>query len=143
MVKETVEKTMKKALLSFAEKEGKPANNIAFFIHTKPNEEDPALTPKYFYAIDGIPVQENGGLKNLKFTQDILGKKFDLLGTEMIASNFLASYFKNVSQETESDPRSLYLMITSEDEKAQGLIIALYKGSEVIKHLQLEDIFGE
>ena len=143
MIREHVEKTMKKALITFAEKAGTVANKIAFFIHTKPSEADPTLTPKYFYSVDGKTVTENGKLKDLRFTQDILGKKMDLMGTEVMASQFLSQYFKNVSEETKSDPRNLYVMITSSDEEAKKLILAIYKGSEVLRHLKLEEIFGE
>ena len=88
-------------------------------------------------------MEEDGSLKNLRFTQDILGKKFDLLGTEMLASQFLSNYFKNISEAAEADPRNLYVMITASDEEAKKLIVAIYEGSEVLKNLQLEEIFGE
>lgn len=144
MVRELVEKTMKKALRKFADNEGSAANKVAFFIHTKPNEADPTLTPKYFYSVNGQTVtDENGKLKNLRFTQDILGKKFDLLGTEAMASQFLANYFKNISQEYDANPSSLYIMITASDEEAKNLVLALYKGADVLKDLKLAEIFGE
>ncbi len=143
MIRDHVEKTMKKALKSFADKASITANRVAFFIHTKPNEEDPTLTPKYFYSINGQTVTENGKLKDLRFTQDILGKKFDLLGTEVMAQQFLANYFKNISEKYNADPRNLYIMITSEDEGAKELKLALYKGSEVLSDLKLEEVFGE
>lgn len=143
MIREHVEKTMKKALKTFAAKAGMEANKIAFFIHTKPSEEDPTLTPKYFYSVDGQTVTENGKLKDLRFTQDILGKKFDLLGTEAMASQFLSNYFKNVSENKNVDPRSLYIYITASDEEAKELKLALYKGSEVLNNLDLGEIFGE
>lgn len=143
MIREHVEKTMRKALRSFADEANTDANKIAFFIHTKPSEADPTLTPKYFYSVNGQTVMENGKLKDLRFTQDILGKKFDLLGTEVMASQFLSNYFKNVSEAHEADPRSLYVMITSSDTEGKKLVVALYKGSQVLKNLNLEDIFGE
>jgi hypothetical protein len=143
MVQDKVRKTMRKALLSFAEKENKGADSIAIFIHTKPTDEQPMLLPKYFYAVDGTPVQENGRLKELRFVQDILGKKMDLMGMEAISANFLATYFKNTAEEVEADPKTLYIMIKGQDEKANELTLALYKGSKVEKHLKLEDIFGE
>ena len=34
-------------------------------------------------------------------------------------------------------------MITSKDEEAKELKLALYKGSEVLSDLKLEDVFGE
>jgi hypothetical protein len=143
MIREHVEKAMKKALKTFAYNADVGANKIAFFIHTKPSEEDPTLTPKYFYSVNGQTVTENGKLKNLRFTQDILGKKFDLIGIEAMASQFLANYFKNVSEKEDADARSLYIFITASDEEAKELKLALYKGSEVLKDLDLKEIFGE
>ena len=143
MVKDHVEKTMKKALLRFAEKEAVSANRIAFFIHTKPTDEEPELTPQYFYAIDGVPVQKEGKLKALHFTQDILGKRIDMLGTSFLAANFLSKHFAKISEENEADPKTLYIMITSKDEDAKELSIALYKGNKVLKEIELDEIFGE
>jgi hypothetical protein len=78
MVKEHVEKTMKKAVTQYAEKMGVEKNKVAFFIHTKPTVEAPELLPRYFYTVNGVPVKkEDGSLHELRFTQDILGKKFD------------------------------------------------------------------
>lgn len=141
MVREQVEKTMKKALVRFSENEKVTANRIAFFIHTK-NEN---LSPEYFYAIDGKPVRdESGGLKNLRFTQDILGKKMDLLGTEFLATQFLSNYYKSFCSENEIDPNMLYVMITAADEEAKKLSIALYNGNQVLKDdMKLDQIFGE
>ena len=143
MITALVEKTMKKALVNFAKKENETPNKVAFFIHTKPSEADPTLTPKYFYSVNGRTVTEDGKLKNLRFTQDILGKKFDLLGTEVMAAQFLASYFKTVSQEYEADPSHLYIMITSSDSEGKDLLLAVYKNSQVLKNLKLDEIFGE
>ena len=58
MVKEHVEKTMKKAVKTYAEKLGVKKSDIAFFIHTKPTEEAPELLPKYFYTVNGIPAKK-------------------------------------------------------------------------------------
>lgn len=143
MVSEQVAKAMKKALKKFAETHSTTPNNIAFFIHTKPSEADPTLTPKYFYSLNGETVTENGQLKNLRFTQDILGKKFDLLGMEQIAAQFLGNYFKNTCEVHEINPKSLYIMITSSDNEAKELRLAAYNNSEVLKELNLTEVFGE
>tara|TARA_R110001592_G_scaffold79638_5_gene238033 strand:- start:284 stop:718 length:435 start_codon:yes stop_codon:yes gene_type:complete len=144
MVKEHVEKAMKKAVAKFAEKLGVEKNKIAFFIHTKPSVEAPELLPKYFHTVNGVPVKkEDGSLHELRFTQDILGKKFDLLGTELMAKQFLSSYFKTVSEEYKANANSLYIMIKGSDQDKNELALALYKDSTVIKNLDLEQIFGE
>ena len=142
MVKEHVEKTMKKAVKSYAEKLGVKKSEVAFFIHTKPTEEAPELIPKYFYTVNDIPAKkEDGSLHELRFTQDILGRKFDLLGTEILAKQFLSSYFKTVSSEFKAKANSFYIMIKGDSENKLNL--ALYKDSEVVKRLDLEQIFGE
>ncbi len=144
MVKEHVEKTMKKAVTQYAEKMGVEKNKVAFFIHTKPTVEAPELLPRYFYTVNGVPVKkEDGSLHELRFTQDILGKKFDLLGTELMAKQFLSSYFKTVSEEFEANANSLYIMIKGSDKDKNELDLALYKDSTVLKTLNLEQIFGE
>ena len=144
MVKEHVEKAMKKAVTKFAEKLGVEKNKIAFFFFFKPTVEAPELLPKYFHTVNGVPVnKEDGSLHELRFTQDILGKKFDLLGTEMMAKQFLSSYFKTVSKEYKANANSLYIMIKGSSQDENELALALYKDNVVIKNLDLEQIFGE
>jgi len=135
MVREQVEKTMKKALNKYAEKEGTDPSNIAFFIHTKPNEADPTLAPKYFYSVNGQTVMgEDGKLLDLRFTQDILGKKFDLLGMEAMAEQFLSQYFKRISKEVDATPNSLYVSISADPKWTNKLRFMLIKnGSELLK----------
>jgi hypothetical protein len=143
MVKEHVEKTMKKAVKNYSQKLGVEQSSIAFFIHTKPTKEEPQFLPRYFYTIDGVPSKnEDGSLKELRFTQDILGKKFDLLGTEVLANQFLQSYFKNVSEEFDTKANSLYIMIKG-SKTPDELDLALYKDNAVLKTLDLGQIFGE
>ena len=94
--------------------------------------------------MNGVPVKkEDGSLHELRFTQDILGKKFDLLGTELMAKQFLASYFKTVSEEFKAKANSLYIMIKGSDKDKNELDLALYKDSTVLKTLDLGQIFGE
>ena len=143
MVRDQVEKTMRKALLSFAGKENRPANDISLFIHTKPTEEAPALSPKYFYAIEGKPVLEEGKLKDLDFTKDILGKKIDMLGQSFLASQFLTGYFEKTCKKHEIEPNRLYVRIDAKDEEAKQLKIGLYNNADVIKNIELDEIFGE
>ena len=144
MVKEHVEKTMKKAVSRYAEKLGVEKNKVAFFIHTKPTVEAPELLPRYFYTVNGVPVKkEDGSLHELRFTQDILGKKFDLLGTELMAKQFLASYFKTISEEFKAKANTLYIMIKGSDKNQNELDLALYKGNTALKALDLGEIFGE
>jgi|3_EtaG_2_1085321.scaffolds.fasta_scaffold254493_2 predicted 3-demethylubiquinone-9 3-methyltransferase (glyoxalase superfamily) len=139
MVKDIVEKTMRKAINNFAEKEEVETTSINFFIHTK-NEE---LTPQYFYAIDGKVVQENGKTKELNFVKDILGVKFDLTGKSLMSSQYLANYFQILSEEEKKEAKNLYIMIRSTDLEVKKLGVSLFNNNIKIKDLELEEIFGE
>lgn len=144
MVRDKVEQVMQKAILAFAKDEGKEATSISVFIHTKPTEENPELNPKYFYAVDGVPAKgEDGRVKDLQFARDILRKKMDLMGMGFLASQFLGKHFQKESESYNVNPRQLYVMISTQDEEAEKLNIALYKGNEELKQFELDEIFGE
>lgn len=143
MIKNNVTKELKKALNRFADQEKTKANGIAFFIHTKPTKAEPKLNPLYFYAVNGDVVTEGEGIKHLRFTKDILGKKFDLMGTEMMAGHFLANYFSTISEKHNISPEEIYIMITTESENAEKLIVIIYNGADPIEEVSLEQIFGE
>tara|TARA_R110002020_G_scaffold185953_5_gene383840 strand:- start:268 stop:762 length:495 start_codon:yes stop_codon:yes gene_type:complete len=162
MVKGIVEKTLKKALIKFATEKDTKANSIAFYIHTKNDE----YNPEYFYSVNGqVVVGENGSPTSLRFTQDILGLKMDLQGREMISSQFLSRYFKTLSEITYADllnelseekkaftteealtkidVKNLYIMVTSADEEAKKLRMAIYNKNHLINEMKLEHIFGD
>lgn len=143
MVRTMVEKKMKKALLSFAEKEQKTPDRIAIGIHTKPTEDSPELLPKYFYTVDGQTVKENGEVKELRFVQDILGKKMDMMGTSYHADIFFAKFFKERSERHRVTPQQLLVLITCIDEEAKNLALGIYNKSEQIQSVELHEIFGE
>jgi hypothetical protein len=139
MVKGIVEKTMFSALKRFAEKEEESAKNIQLFIHTK-NEE---LLPEYFYAVKGKVVQEEGETLKLSFLKDILGRKMDLTGKEALSNQFLSNYFKTVSKEINESPKKLYIMITAKSEQDRDLHLGLYVNNNLLRGLELGEIFGE
>ncbi len=139
MVRGQVEKNMKKALIRFGENHSVAPSDVKVFIHTKSEE----LTPEYFYAVKGETVLEDGKLKKLDFNNDILNVKWDFLQREPMTSQFLSNYFKNVSISEKVDPENLYVMITADKINPNFLIVALYEGSEVLRKLDLEEIFGE
>ena len=138
MIAERVEKTMKKALKKLTAEQSCSPNDIAIYIHTKPTEENPALSPKYFYTKNGKPI------RSLVFTKDILGFKIDLMGTEALVSQFMQNYFKNTQESTNIPAKDSYIMIKAADENYENLNLALKdsKGA-LIKKLTLEEVFGE
>lgn len=140
MVTQQIEKTMKKALLRFSEKEEVKANDIQVAIHTKNDE----FTPEYFYLIKMSPkMDEHGEVLSLDFNRDILNVKMDLLQREMLASQFLKNYFKNVGEMEKVNPKAIYLMITSKDESAKELIVGLYHNATELRQLSLGEVFGD
>ena len=139
MVQNIVEKTMKKAILKYSALEDKNATSIQMMIHTK-NED---LIPEYFYLVDGIPKRaENGQTQSLTFTE-MLDKKFDLLNKELIAAQWLKSWFKTISTDNNCSASEIYINISTESDKIENIKIKLYKNSTGIREVSLKEIFPE
>lgn len=139
MVQNIVEKTMKKAILKYSALEDKNATSIQMMIHTK-NEE---LIPEYFYLVDGSPKRtEDGKTKSLTFTE-MLDKKFDLLNKEMIAAQWLKSWFKNISKENECKASEIYINISADNDNIDNIKIKLYKNATGLREVSLQEIFPE
>ena len=144
MIKEKVEDMMKTALNKFAQQENVTPNNIAFFIHTKPTQEDPELTPKYFYTKNNdVVLDEQGKTKELDFKKDILGKRIDFLGISEMTSNFLKNYIKSECKTNNIHPTKIYLRISSTDEQLSKVNVIMFNGTEQVKTLTLEEVFNE
>lgn len=142
MITGQVSKIMNKALLRFSVKYGVEANQVAIFIHTKSDD----FEPSYFKTVKGKIITDESGLtKNLSFNKDILAVKFgvDLMGREFLTSNFMKSYFKNMSELEGLDAKALFLKIGCKDKEAKELDIILYNNTKPLKRLTLEDVFGE
>ena len=140
MVTQQIEKTMKKALLRFSEKEVVGVKDIQIAIHTKTDE----FIPEYFYLVNMSPkTDDNGDVIKLDFNGDILNVKMDLLQREMLAQQFLKNYFNTVGEMEKVSPKEIYLMITSKDESAKELTIGLYHNATELRQLSLGEVFGD
>ena len=115
-------------------------NRVIVYIHTK----DESRTPKYFYAVDGVPVREGEKIKDLDFNKDILGVKFDLMNTEVIAESFLTAYFKKLERELKIEAKNIYIGITTLEQghKFKEIKAAVFEGSKLVKNIEIADLFG-
>tara|TARA_R110001592_G_scaffold321960_4_gene600679 strand:+ start:6681 stop:7100 length:420 start_codon:yes stop_codon:yes gene_type:complete len=139
MLVNTIKKTMKTALKTFADLEQKQPTSIEVVIHTKTDD----LLPKYFYMIDNKPKREDdGSVKTVTFTE-MLNKKFDLLNREFLAAQFLPSWFKTTGEVEKVNPKNLYVRIGTHSNDIDKLSIQLNNNSEKLKDLKLEDIFAQ
>jgi len=142
MIAGKIEKIMKSAIKRFAEREGVEAKTIALMIHTK--TEDHA--PLYFYTLSGKPKKdENGDLANLRFVEDVMGKRLDALGYQGHAHMFFTSYFKTLANEFECNASLLYIMICMTEDSELTLGVYKHEGTGVvnIKKMTLEEVFGD
>lgn len=139
MIVSTVKKTMKKALNTFALLENETPENISVVIHTKSDE----FIPEYFYLVNNVPKRDDeGNIKSVTFA-DMLGKKFDLLNRELIASQFLRGWFATQQKTMNTSAKDLYIVIGTLDKQIEKLHIELSNKGKKEKDLKLEEIFLE
>lgn len=137
-----VRSIMVNAVHNFAKKDGVEPNEVQFFIHTKGKSEiDGGADIKYFYAINGKPVKkEGGGVVDISFL-DILGKKLDIIGMGMIASQYLRTVFFENAKELDCEQEDLYIMLIP-NKDADDVACCLYKEANAVKRQTLDDLFG-
>lgn len=138
-------------LKNLSKKENVDPKNIAILIHTKETETDKegnetlTYNPLYFYAVDGVPKKdENGRLINLTFKQ-AMGIRNDYMRLGFMVGHFLSNYFKTLEQVEEIPAQEIYLRITTHDEgqEIENLALGLYRNSELIKKLTLQEVLGD
>jgi hypothetical protein len=143
MIAELIGKSMKKALANLAKNQSVTTKYVSLFIHTKPTEFNPETSPKYFCAVGGKPIYEDGKVKDLRFIQDVLGEKMDLLGKEYHASNFFTKYFLSVSEKHKIAPSRVYIRIDESLSEDKDFEIGIYDKGELLEEVSLTDIFTE
>jgi len=143
MIKGKVTSIMTKALIRFAEINETTADKVSIFIQLI-NKKDIVYT----LALSGKFVKnEDGTIKQLKFVKDILGKKIDLLPTELLTANFLREWFENTSVIEKLELKNTFLRIGSMDNKVSEFKLGIYSIKDgcfsMYKDLKLEDVFNK
>ena len=136
MIDSMIINTMKEAIKLQSSLNNVPTTQLRIFI--TPNED---YVSKYFLVINGVPVtnEETGLFKYLDFNADILNKKFDLLSREQIVANFLASYFKTVSEVDNIERQNIFASVSMN--KDNQILISLYNGGQFVRNVDIKDLF--
>ena len=131
MLSEYVEKIMRGGITNFAKQAGKTPYESQILI----TWDDANQKPKYKKLIQDL------GSEEVTFNQ-ILNVKFDMLNREAIVGQFITGILDRYSRELNCLMSQCFVLIfleqTSEEE--DELRLYLYKGSEKIRELELEQL---
>ena len=133
MINEYVENIMRKGITHFAEKENTDKANVQILILF-----DEEVGIRYKKMIQGKPSEY------VTFNQ-ILNVKFDLMNREAICANFIGNTLHKFSQSLGCQMSSLYVVIylvesEADNEQEKDVRLYLYKNTEAIKEIELEEI---
>lgn len=131
MINEYVEKIMRNGITNFAEQLKKSTADIQILIVWDKNLEG----VKYKRMIRG---EESVFIK----FNEILNVKFDLMGREAICGNFIENTIRKYSHQFSCEMSDLFVVIYLMEEEEKDIRLFLYKNSEAIKEIELEEILS-
>jgi len=132
-----IKNTMTKALVNFGKLASVETEKVAIWIF--PNEDNSRLI--YKKTISGVfEKNEDGTIKKIDFTKDILGKKFDLLQTNLIVAHYVTDFFNKVSKKETLELEKLSIMIGCKDSEAEVLKIGLFENLKFVRALSLDEV---
>jgi len=131
MINEYVEKIMRNGITHFAEQLQKPTADIQILILWDKDTE----SVKYKKMIRG------GESVYVKFNE-ILNVKFDLMGREGICGSFIANTLRKYSKEYSCEMSELFVVIYLLEEEEKDIRLFLYRNTEAIKEIELEEILS-
>jgi hypothetical protein len=130
MIQEYVEKIMRDGINNFAVKHEKTIDEVQILISWNEDEQKPNYK-KMIQGEGSIPVTFN----------QILDVRFDMMNREAICGSFITKTLERFSKELSCMMSNLfvviYLVATDEGEDVK---LHLYRGSEAIKEIILEEI---
>jgi hypothetical protein len=131
MINEYVEKIMRNGITHFAEQLQKPTADIQILILWDKDTE----SVKYKKMIRG------GESVYIKFNE-ILNVKFDLMGREGICGNFITNTLRKYSKEYSYEMSELFVVIYLLEDEEKDIRLFLYRNTEAIKEIELEEILS-
>lgn len=148
MVAGKVRKIMVKALKNLSEIEKVKGDEIQLMIHASGEceFEHGKLDILYFYCVNNVPKKnEDGRLKHLHFTHDILLKSFDVQMFGMISKNFLRKKLEEEAKVVNQDPKTLIIVIQGIDENIDDVTLSVFNTvtKKTIKTSTLEEVFPD
>jgi hypothetical protein len=142
MVADIVKKIMTKAINNLAQVENVSNNEIQLMAHIygQCEIENDKADVLYFYCSKGVPIrEEDGKLKYLHFTKDILLKKFDTMAYGHFTKDFLRKKLNEEAQKHNKEVKALVIVITQKDGE---IFVKVFDTREqkTIKEMTLEEV---
>jgi hypothetical protein len=135
MITEYVEKIMRNGINNFSQELNKSPQEVQILIFWDADEEK----PKYKRMVQGEKSEV------VTFNQ-ILNVRFDMMNREAICGNFITGTLQRYSKELSCEMSNLFVIIylteTNGNEDEKDVRLFLYKNSEPIKEIELEEILN-
>jgi hypothetical protein len=135
MITEYVEKIMRNGINNFSQELNKSPQEVQILIFWDAEEEK----PKYKRMVQGEKSEV------VTFNQ-ILNVRFDMMNREAICGNFITGTLQRYSKELSCEMSNLFVIIylteTNGNEDEKDVRLFLYKNSEPIKEIELEEILN-
>lgn len=131
MINEYVQKIMRNGITNFAEQLEKPTSDVQILILWD-EENQQVKYKKMIRNSESVFVNFN----------EILNVKFDLLNREMMCNNFIHNTLKKYSKEFSCDMSNLFVIIYLLEDEEKDIRLYLYRNSEALKEIELEEILS-
>lgn len=143
MIADIVKKIMTKAINNLAQVENVGNDEVQLMAHIygKCEIENDKADVLYFYCAKGLPVKgEDGKLKYLHFTKDILLKKFDTMAYGHFTKDFLRKKLNEEAQKQDKEVKALIIVIAQKDGE---IFVKVFDTREqkTIREMTLEEVF--
>lgn len=131
MITEYVEKIMRNGINNFSQELNRNPQEVQILICWDAEEEK----PKYKKMVQGEKSEV------VTFNQ-ILNVRFDMMNREAICGNFITGTLQKYSKELSCEMSNLFVVIYLVDDEEKDVRLCLYKNSEAIKEIELEEILS-
>jgi ABC-type sulfate transport system substrate-binding protein len=131
MITEYVEKIMRNGINNFSQELNKSPQEVQILIFWDAEEEK----PKYKKMVQGEKSEV------VTFNQ-ILNVRFDMMNREAICGNFITGTLQKYSKELSCEMSNLFVVIYLVDDEEKDVRLWLYKNSDAIKEIELEEILS-
>lgn len=131
MITEYVEKIMRNGINNFSQELSKSPQEVQILIFWDAEEEK----PKYKKMVQGEKSEV------VTFNQ-ILNVRFDMMNREAICGNFITGTLQRYSKELSCEMSNLFVVIYLVEDEEKDVRLFLYKNSDAIKEIELEEILS-
>ena len=122
---------MRNGINNFSQELNKSPQEVQILIFWDANEEK----PKYKRMVQGEKSEV------VTFNQ-ILNVRFDMMNREAICGNFITGTLQRYSKELSCEMSNLFVVIYLVDDEEKDVRLCLYKNSDAIKEIELEEILS-